>query len=322
MRSDRRRFAVIRVVLAVGAIGLASLMPAVQAPATPHVKAAARGPRALQKQVVRLFWQLDRVTRVIEGADAEMAWVLEQISGLSGRIDAQQDLLNRRAAEAFMGERAVVFDSVLGASSFTDLQDSLEFLDAISQSDQDLLLSLQDRKVEVERQRLRLEALEEELRGERLRLEATVARLVEKLQRQLAVLRQRAEEYSPDVGSVEDSPASTPPPDPPAPSVAPGRGAVIGFIRHQFASLGSRTRLVAVCVAEAESNFDPSAVNPSTGAAGVFQFLPSTWASLSELAGRGGDPVFDARANVAVAAWTVGEYGWHPWRSVAADCGV
>jgi soluble lytic murein transglycosylase-like protein len=93
------------------------------------------------------------------------------------------------------------------------------------------------------------------------------------------------------------------------------------LVRDQFASLGLRTEAVALCVADAESNFDPLAVNPSTGAAGVFQFLPSTWTSLSELAGRGGASVFDARANVAVAAWTVAEYGWHPWRSVAAACG-
>jgi soluble lytic murein transglycosylase-like protein len=94
------------------------------------------------------------------------------------------------------------------------------------------------------------------------------------------------------------------------------------LIRDRFDSLGSRTGAVALCVAEAESNFDPLAVNPTTGAAGVFQFLPSTWMSLSELAGRGGGSVFDARANAAVAAWTVAEYGWHPWRSAAVDCGA
>ena len=84
---------------------------------------------------------------------------------------------------------------------------------------------------------------------------------------------------------------------------------MVALIRDHFASLGSKTEAVALCVAEAESNFDPLAENPSTGAAGVFQFLPSTWVDLSELAGRGGASVFDARANVAVTAWTVGEYG-------------
>ena len=97
---------------------------------------------------------------------------------------------------------------------------------------------------------------------------------------------------------------------------------MIALVRDRFAPLGSRATEVALCVAERESNFDPLAVNPVTGAAGVFQFLPSTWASLSELAGRGGASVYDARANVAVAAWTVAQYGWHPWRSEADDCGV
>ena len=303
--------------LAVAAIVLASLMPAVRASATPQMRAAARHPEPLQQQVVRLFDELDRAGRIIERVRAEMAWVESRISELSGQIDERQQLLNRRAAEAFMAGRAVGVDSFLGASSFTALQDSLEFLDAVSQKDHEVVLSLQRRKAEFERGQLRLEALEEELRRKRESLEATVSDLVEKLQRQQA--RQRAQENAPDAGSGEDTPALAPP-SPPAPSLAPGREAVIALIRDQFASLGSRTRKMALCVAAAESNFDPLVVNPSTGAAGVFQFLPSTWAALSEMAGRGGASVFDARANVAVAAWTVSTYGWHPWRSVAGDC--
>jgi hypothetical protein len=299
---------------------LASLMPAVRASATPQMTAAGREPRLLQRQVVRLFDELDQVTRDIESALAETAWAHERISQLTRQIDARQQLLNRRAAEAYMGELAVGVDSVLGASSFGDLQDSLEFLEAISRRDHDVLLDLQRRKAEIERQGLRLERLEAQLREQRTELEATAAGLVEKLRRQHARLRRQAIESAPDVGSVDDPPPAPLPPIPPAPSVSLGRKAVMELVSERFASLGSRTQEVAMCVAEAESTFDPLAVNPSTGAAGVFQFLPSTWASLSELAGHGGDSVFDARANVAVAAWTVAAYGWHPWRSVAADC--
>ena len=320
MISERRRIRVSRVVLAVGAIVFAALTPAIQASATPHLKAA-RTPADLRKQVVRLFDQLDQVTGVVESVRAELESVRGRIPMLSREIDAQQQLLNRRAAEAYMSGLAVGVDSVLGASSFTNLQDILEYLDAVSRSDRDVLRSLQRRKAELELERLHLDALEGQLREKRHRLEATVADLVEKLQRQHARLRQQAEESAREVGSADDSPPS-PPPSPPAPSLSFGRGAVIELIHARFASLGSRSEEVALCVAEAESNFDPLAVNPSTGAAGVFQFLPSTWASLSELADRGGESVFDARANVAVAAWTVAEYGWHPWRSVAADCRI
>ncbi|HEX6400589.1 MAG TPA: transglycosylase SLT domain-containing protein [Actinomycetota bacterium] len=318
MSNDRRSTPHFGVVLALGAIVLASLIPAVRAPATPHMEVAARAPENLHEQVVRHFEQLDEVTQAIESVQAETAWVRERISVLSRQIEARQELLNRRAAEAYMGERAVGFDSVLGAGSFTDLQDSLEFLDAVSQQDHEVLVSLEERKQEIERQWVRLEALGEQLREKQERLEATAASLVERLRQQHARLRALPEESPSDVGSGD----SSGPPSPPVPSVVPGRAAVIGLIREHFGSLGSKTEAVALCVAEAESNFNPLAESPSTGAAGVFQFLPSTWVNLSELAGLGGASVFDARANVAVTAWTVAEYGWHPWSSVAEACRV
>jgi hypothetical protein len=318
--SDRRRTPIVRVALAGGAILFATLMPAVQAHATPHVKPAAREPEVLQGQVVRLFEELDQVTGLIESVRAKIESARSRISELARQIDTQQEMVNRLAAEAYMSRDAVGVDSLLGASSFTELQDSLEFLDAVTQRDHDVLVALQHRKAEVELERLRLEALDAELRGKRQRLEATAALLVEKLQRQRALLGRRAEEGAPDVDPPGGSSTSTPPPSPPAPSL--GRTAVRELIRDRFSSLGSRTAEVALCVAEAESNLDPLAENPTTGAAGLFQFLPSTWETLSELAGRGGASVFDARANAAVASWTVAEYGWHPWRSVAEDCGA
>jgi hypothetical protein len=319
LSSDRGRNRKNRIVLALGAISFASLMTAVHAPAAPNMKGAAREP-GLREQVVHLFDRLDRVTQEIESVGADIEWARFRILELSDQIEAKQELLDRRAAEAYMAGVAGGFDSALGASSFTDLQDALVFLDAVSQRDHDVLVALEQRKVEIERQQIRLEALEVELRARRERLEATAADLVEKLQQE--ALRERTEESTPDVGSTGGSPSSSPPPGPPAPTLAPPREVVKAMIRDRFASLGSEATDVALCVAERESNFDALAVNPTTGAAGVFQFIPSTWASLSELAGRGGASVFDARSNVAVAAWTVARYGWHPWRSMAGACGV
>jgi Transglycosylase SLT domain len=297
-------------VLALGAIVFASLTTAAQASAVPNMMGAAREPAVLREQVVHLFDRLDHVSNVIENVGADIEWARARITELSRQIEATQQLLNRRAAEAYMAGVAGGFDSALGASSFTDLQDALAFLDAISQRDHDVLIALERRKTEIEREQARLEALEVELRGRQ-----------EKLQEQEA-LRERTEESVQDAGSVGGSPSSSPPPTPPAPSLAPPTTVVMALIRDRFASLGSRATDIALCVAERESNFDPVAVSSVTGAAGVFQFIPSTWESLSGLAGRGGASVFDARSNVAVAAWTVAHYGWHPWRSAAGDCGV
>jgi len=55
-------------------------------------------------------------------------------------------------------------------------------------------------------------------------------------------------------------------------------------------------------VAWCESRYNPGAVNPS-GASGLFQFMPGTWAANSVRAGYGGASVFDPVAAANVAAW-------------------
>jgi hypothetical protein len=55
------------------------------------------------------------------------------------------------------------------------------------------------------------------------------------------------------------------------------------------------------CVAWYESHDIPTAVNPRSGAAGLGQFLRSTWLSTPQ--GQAGLSVFDAVANRAAIAW-------------------
>jgi soluble lytic murein transglycosylase-like protein len=68
-----------------------------------------------------------------------------------------------------------------------------------------------------------------------------------------------------------------------------------------------------------ESGGDPDAYNPYSGAAGLFQFLPSTWASTAPKAGFPNASAFDPEANIASAAWLgnlyvdLGLYFWQPW---------
>ena len=75
----------------------------------------------------------------------------------------------------------------------------------------------------------------------------------------------------------------------------------------------------ALRILDCESNGDPNAVNPYSGASGLFQFLPSTWASTAPQAGWGGYSPFHAEANVSSAAWLanryeeLGSYYWQAW---------
>jgi Transglycosylase SLT domain len=315
----RRRTSITKIALAAGTMLLGLLLSAPQISATPHLKGSVHQPEVLRKQVVRLFDRLDRVSEVIERVRRDMASVDDRISALSRQVEAQERLLEERAVHAYMAGRAGEIDSVLGASSFTDLQDALAFLEAVSQEDHDLLHSLQHRRGELEHERRRLEALTEELRRRRVWLEATASDLVEELRRQREL---RGVDGEAPGGSVHELTGSVISPAPIPQGSATGREAVTRLIRGRFATLGSRTIRVAICVVDAESGFDPLAVNPATGASGLFQFLPSMWESVSDLAGRTGASVFDAGANVAVAAWAVAHYGWHPWRSIAARCGA
>lgn len=78
-------------------------------------------------------------------------------------------------------------------------------------------------------------------------------------------------------------------------------------------------RLVAdaLKIMQCESGGDPNAVNPYSGAAGLYQFLPTTWAVASVKAGVGGRSVFDGEANIIAAAWLAGYYesrGYSPWQ--------
>jgi hypothetical protein len=64
------------------------------------------------------------------------------------------------------------------------------------------------------------------------------------------------------------------------------------------------------CVIAHESGGNPSAVNPSSGAGGLFQFLPSSWAAY-------GGTGLPENASVA-EQWAIAEHaqavsGWSPW---------
>lgn len=75
----------------------------------------------------------------------------------------------------------------------------------------------------------------------------------------------------------------------------------------------------ALAVIRCESNGDPEAYNPYSGASGLFQFLPGTWATVSVRAGFAGASAFDAEANIGTAAWMSEYYAgrdsspWAPW---------
>jgi len=83
---------------------------------------------------------------------------------------------------------------------------------------------------------------------------------------------------------------------------APAPSDIEAVIRSAAAAWGADPDQL-LRVAWCESNYNAYAVNARSGAAGLFQFMPATWAANSVRAGYGGVSVFDAVANANTAAF-------------------
>ena len=113
-------------------------------------------------------------------------------------------------------------------------------------------------------------------------------------------------------GAYSYAPAQAPaqqrsvaPPVDPQPVLA-GDGSVASMIYQVFGPYGAAAINVATC----ESGLNPGAYNPS-GASGVFQIMPGTWAGTS---GAGQSP-FNAYANIVAAhqIFVRDGYSWREW---------
>lgn len=104
------------------------------------------------------------------------------------------------------------------------------------------------------------------------------------------------------------APTTTTAPPPPPTTEPPVEGgprdveAWRGLVAQHFAAerVDEALRII-----QCESRGDPTAVNPYSGASGLFQFMASTWTWASAEAGWAGASVFDPEANTAAAAWLV-----------------
>ena len=292
----------------------------------------------LRSQLSDLLARIDASSGRLERAQAQAVATSDAIGRLTELMAVQQRALDRQAALAYEVPPAGALDALLSATSLTDFTDRIQYLTSAARGQRDLIMGLDASRGALGRQRLALRAARERLRATEASLRSQAASLAAQLasrEQTLAGLerdRATAEALVAQLSGA-GTPAGPPPAPKPSPSPSPtptpspmptdpGPEAVMAMIRADFAPLGSDTVDVALCVADKESSYNPLAENPVTGAAGVYQFIPSSWTSLSGAAGWGGASVFDAEANVAVAAWTVTNFGWSNWATTAAECGA
>lgn len=110
--------------------------------------------------------------------------------------------------------------------------------------------------------------------------------------------------------AAQPAPAAAAQPAAAAPAPAPQPPTVPQVIQTAFTPLGPDAVNWALRVSSCESQYNPQAVNASTGAAGLFQFLPSTWDSSPYAA----SSPFDPTANAQAAAWLYQTSGPSQWQ--------
>jgi hypothetical protein len=90
---------------------------------------------------------------------------------------------------------------------------------------------------------------------------------------------------------------------------APPPPYIAKIINDAFGPLGPRALQWAINVAYCESRYHPNSINSESGASGLFQFMPGTWAG-SPWANQS---PFDPVANAQAAAWLYSHYGPGRW---------
>ena len=78
---------------------------------------------------------------------------------------------------------------------------------------------------------------------------------------------------------------------------------------------------MALCVIRGESGGNPGADNPRSSAAGLWQFLRSTWDDMVPRDVTGGSyasgAVYDPVASTRAAAWLWANAGWSQWNAAS-----
>src|SRR5215469_1608870 len=235
------------------------------------------------------------VRQQLAAASAQITQLNLQMSAMSQSATDTQQQVDRERAEIRMLARALYAqpDSIAGI-----LFSSASISDAVTRISD--LTSASDRAAATKH------ALDQDL----TRLSQQRNLMQSDHDRMNQLVRQLEGQYARLVAQVVAQRLQSPAPSQVPMSLDPGSvGAIQAIILDAFAPLGAAAQSWALRVAKCESNYNPYAVNRSSGASGLFQFLPSTWAGSPYHA----QSVFDPSANAHAAAWLYQRSGPSQW---------
>lgn len=223
------------------------------------------------------------------------------------RLKRARKLLARRLVAIYMSGTPDVVDLAMGSDSFADLASRSVYLRSISESDtrmamrvaqlradlSDRMARLGDAKAAVDAHNAELESARAGIAAARTAAESTASRLAAVNERRQGEINELKSNIKTWQRQIEKSEAAT------------AEQAEEAVAKHLGGPYSIPTYIV-MC----ESGGDYSALNPSSGAGGAYQIMPSTW----EAYGGKGLPHLASKAEqdrIAALIWA--ESGASPW---------
>jgi peptidoglycan hydrolase CwlO-like protein len=120
----------------------------------------------LHGQLAALSKQLDQLQTKLARTQYRIVKKQAEIDDAVGALSATQGQLDQRAWTAYVYGPGSGIEFLLGATSLSDLNDRLEIVNSAAQSDQDLILDLQQQQNHLRSREAELEALQTDLQDE------------------------------------------------------------------------------------------------------------------------------------------------------------
>jgi len=161
---------------------------------------------AIQARLTEQAFEVDRIEGLVEQTTAELLQVQQRIDRNDHRYRSLRRQLNDRAAEAFMDGPGSNLDLVLDATSFAELSDRLEFVDAVNASDASLAQEVANIGYELGLDQERLTELQKRQEAHEAAAEELEAKIQQELQRAEALkakLAVEAEDYADKYAKTE-----------------------------------------------------------------------------------------------------------------------
>lgn len=240
----------------------------------------------------------DALRARLADSSAQLSLVSDQIDSLQAEIVSTEGRIGDEQAQLRVLARAIYMEPSSPLLVLTSSVSAGEALTRLS----DLMVT----GVRAARTKHALQADESKASAERARLEASRKRqaaLLEQLQGAFAELQR----YADAVQTAQDRARAQAGQIPAASSETQARMQEV--IRQAWAPLGPDAVSWAERIAFCESTYNPYSVNRSSGASGLFQFMPATWAGTPWAS----QSPFDPLANAQAAAWLYQKYGPRQW---------